>query len=96
MPYTVEEIVEVFERLNRNELAPTKDLEEQVQGMIYELEFRVDFCRIPPGYSSTGLQRVADRMTALLSELRQRQQEYEKERAELEQQEQAKFAATWK
>ena len=91
--YDVAEIIEVFECLERGELAPTKATEERVKQMIKELEFRVDFTRIPPGYSSTGLQRVAERMTVLLSELRQRQQEYEAEQKRHEEEEMRRTAS---
>jgi len=83
--FPVEEIIEALEQLERGALVPTKAAEERLKQMVRELEFQVDFCHIPPGFSSTGLQRVADTMTALLPEFQRQRQVWEKEQEELQQ-----------
>jgi hypothetical protein len=82
MPYqfTVEEAIETFQRFERGELPPTKALEEKLRRMQYELEFRADYTRIPPGYSSTGLYRVAEQIEKVLADFPRRRREYEAER----------------
>jgi hypothetical protein len=83
--FSVEDIIATWQRLERGEPAPAGITEQDLRRMVTELQFRAESSTTTPGYSSIGLQRVADSLEAALPAFRRHREEYERKQAAMAQ-----------